>query len=454
MIDIKDDSRKIKKGDTFIALRGISSDGHSYVDTAIKNGATKVIVEEGEYEVTTLKVEDTREYLKKYLFEKYLPLISKMKLIGITGTNGKTTCAYLVQKLLNNIGSKTAYIGTIGYYIDEKKMSLSNTTPDLCLLYELLMDAYNNGCENVVMEISSEGLAMGRAEGLEFDYAAFTNLTPEHLNYHKTMENYALAKQLLFKRLRNDKVAIINADDKYSDYFLLDGNKNITYGKNKGDYQLVNYEVDGITHFEYEISKENKTVKSRTKLLGEYNLYNVMLVFALLNEMGYENFDKYLYELEAPKGRMQCIDYNGLKVIVDYAHTPDALVKALEVIRTIVKGKIYTVIGATGERDVANRPITGEIATTLSDYVIFTNDSPKGEDEMKILNDLRSNVKRKNHETIVERAEAIDHGLTLLGKDDCLVILGKGHEEFVEIKGVKLPFNDCDYVINKKKLCK
>ena len=214
MIDIQSDSRKIKPGDTFIALRGISSDGHSYIKKAIDLGATKIIAEEGEYDVPTTIVPDTREYLNEYLQEHYNDKLNEMNIIAVTGTNGKTTTAKLIHDSLNILGSKTAYIGTIGFYIDKKICNLANTTVDICDTYDLLMQAYDAGCNNVVMEISSHAASMGRVETLNFDYAIFTNLTQDHLDYHKTMGNYALAKQQVFKKLKDRGLAIVNNDDK------------------------------------------------------------------------------------------------------------------------------------------------------------------------------------------------------------------------------------------------
>ena len=232
MINIKADSRKVIPGDTFIALRGVSSDGHNYIEKAIANGATKIIAEEGSYAVETVVVPDTREYLVNYLKKNYNKYLEKMKIIGITGTNGKTTSAFLIYRALNILGMKCAYIGTLGFYIENKVNNLDNTTPDTLDLYNMMITAYEKECEYVVLEVSSQGLGYNRVEGFLFDYAIFTNLTQDHLDYHKTMENYALAKQQLFKKIKPTGKAIINYDDEYKNYYLLEGNNNITYGFN------------------------------------------------------------------------------------------------------------------------------------------------------------------------------------------------------------------------------
>ena len=241
MIKMKSDSREIKPGDTFIALRGIASDGHDYILKAIEKGATKIIAEEGSYSVETKLVPNTRTYLEQYLLETYGEILNELNIIGVTGTNGKTTICYLLYQALNLSGSKTAYIGTLGYFIEKKERSLFNTTPDILEIYNMIVTAYNRGCKNVIIEISSEGAAYRRVEGIKYDWAIFSNLTQDHLNYHKTMENYALAKQKIFKSLKPNHRAIINIDDQYVNYFLLKENNNFTYGYNNADYQIIDF---------------------------------------------------------------------------------------------------------------------------------------------------------------------------------------------------------------------
>ena len=220
-MNIKIDSRNVKEGDTFIAIRGLNNDGHKYVIDAINNGATTVIVEEGEYSVNTIVVKDTKEYLKEYLENNYYDVIKKLKLIGMTGTNGKTTTCYLIYQSLNKLNKKCAYIGTLGFYLIDEERNLSNTTPNLYDLYEMLLECVQKNYEYVVMEVSSQGLSMGRVDTLIFDYVIFSNLTQDHLDYHGTIDNYVLEKQKLFS-MTNESFAIINNDDKYKDYFILD----------------------------------------------------------------------------------------------------------------------------------------------------------------------------------------------------------------------------------------
>ena len=237
---IKSDSRKIKEGDTFIALKGVNNDGHEYILDAIKRGAKKIIAEYGHYEVETLIVDDTREYLNNFLYENYYSKIKKLKLIGVTGTNGKTTTCYLLYQTLNMLNIKCAYIGTLGFYNLEYKQELNNTTPDILDIYEMLLYCAKNDYRYVAMEVSSQGLAYNRLSHILFDYAVFTNLTEDHLDYHKTMDNYAKEKQKLFSKLKDNSITIINNDDSYKDYFKQDSS--VTYGFSSSDYVIDNYQ--------------------------------------------------------------------------------------------------------------------------------------------------------------------------------------------------------------------
>ena len=443
MINIESDSRKIKPGDIFIALRGISSDGHSYINQAISNGASKIIAEEGEYSVETIIVDDTRKYLNNYLSEHYNKYLDEMNLIAVTGTNGKTTTAKLIHDALNMVGSKTAYIGTIGFYIGEKICNLPNTTVDVCDTYDLLMQAYDAGCNNVVMEVSSHALSMGRVETLKFDYAIFTNLTQDHLDYHKTMGNYALAKQKVFKQLKNSGIAIINNDDKYKEYFILEENKNVTYGFDDADYIILDYNMNSErTTFTY--GHNNNNYEITTKLLGKYNAYNVLAVITLLSELGlkYEMIKDIIGKLDAPVGRMEIIKYKNNNIIIDYAHTPDAIEKIMLTLKDITLGKTYTVFGCTGDRDRIKRPIMTEIVASNSEYFIITNDDPHHEDPNIIVDDMIKDLEFTNYEIELDRKEAIIKGIKLLKENDVLFILGKGHEEFMIIGDDKVPFND------------
>ena len=439
MINIQADSRKIKKGDTFVALRGISSDGHDYIGKAIENGATKVVCEEDRgYPVETIVVKDSRKYLEEYLMENYNKYIEEMTIIGITGTNGKTTCAKMLHDALNLSGIKCAYLGTIGFYIGEKIRNLANTTVDIFDQYDLLMECYENGVKVVVMEASSQGLDMGRLNTINFDYALFTNLSEDHLDYHKTMENYAKAKQILFKK---SKVNIVNIDDQYKDYYLIDGKETYTYGKNDSDYQIKNINIsrEGTT-FSY--VKEGNEYNIESSLLGEYNVYNLMGVIILLDLLKIDNISEIVSKIKAPVGRMENISYKNNTIIIDYAHTTDAIDKLVNTIKPYITGKTYIVFGCTGSREREKRSVMTKLVSKLSDYFIITMDDLHDESFDQIVSDMTKGADFNNYEVIEDRRKAIEKGISLLNSEDYLFVLGKGHEEAIIIGKERIPFND------------
>lgn len=444
MINIQSDSRKIKKGDIFVALKCEVNDGHKYIDKAIENGASKIIAEYGNYNVDTLIVDDTRKYINSYLEENYNKYLDEMTIIGITGTNGKTTTAYLIYQALNKLGKKTAYIGTIGFYLDKKISDLPNTSVDICDTYNLLMEAYDKEYKTVVLEVSSHALANNRLCTLKFDYGIFTNLTQDHLDFHKTIENYALAKQKLFRMLKKNGKAIINIDDSHHETFMLKENNNITYGKN-GSYSFKNYE-DSIKGTTFDLVINDKNYNIKTKLIGKYNVYNLLATISVLNNMNIkiEEIVSLTQELNAPPGRMDTIDYKNNKIIIDYAHTPDAIFNILNAVES--GGKKYVIFGCTGERDRLKRPIMGRLVSEMSDYFIITNDDPHNEDEEEIVKDILEGNDFKNYEICLDRKEAIKKGINLLNENDILFILGKGHEEYIVGK-TKIRHNDKEEVL-------
>ena len=428
---LQSDSRKIKENDTFIALKGYNEDGHKYVEDAIKNGARKVIVEHGKYSVDTLIVDNTNEYLDKYLKMNNIDI----NIIGVTGTNGKTTTCYLIYQLLNMLGTKCAYIGTLGYIFSDIKIELDNTTPGKLELYNLLKLSKEYNCEYVVMEISSQALHQDRTNFIELDYAIFTNLTRDHLDYHKTIDNYINCKRKMFDLLKDSGVSLINNDDKYSDFFKIKNYK--TYGFSNSDYTINEY--DYINGNKYDIS-----------LLGRFNKYNVLSAISLMYEMGYKYSDlkEIVFKLKEPKGRMEVIEYGSNKIIIDYAHTPDAVENIINACKDIKARRIITIIGCGGNRDKGKRKIMGELSTSLSDYVIFTSDNPRYEDPNKILEDITKYLDKNNYEIETNREKAIKRGIQLLGNNDILMVLGKGHEDYQIIGDKKYPFDDKKIVLD------
>jgi len=437
---IKSDSRRIKKGDIFIALRGIKSDGHDYIDDAILNGASKVIVEHGSYSVETEVVPDTREYLKKYLVDNYSDVFSNMVIIGITGTNGKTTTSYLIYQALNRLGVRCSMIGTLGYFRETKIGDLYNTCPDICMIYELLLDSYNNGFKCVVMEASSQGLAEDRLFGVKFDYAIFTNLTHDHLDYHKTIENYVDSKRKLFFSLKDDGVGIINVDDPYHVYF--ESNYSFKYGFNDCDYKVVDYKDYEFTFVDSEIHN------IKHNLVGKYNVYNLLACIIVLIKMGfsYEKISSVIKSIDSPSGRMEVYNYLDNRIIVDYAHTPDAISNVLSSISDY--NKLYTVFGCTGNRDRTKRPIMTKLLLSKCDHVIITSDDLYDESFDSIVSDMLNGVSFNNYTICPDRGDAIIKGISLLKSGDILLVLGKGHESVIKIGSKRIPFNDGEFIKN------
>jgi len=448
-MNIKYDSNKINKGDIFIALK-TNNDGHKYVMDAINKGASKVVVEYGEYDVETIRVSDTKKYLVDYLYDNYYDEIKDLKLIGITGTNGKTTTSMLIHNMLNKLGIKCGYIGTNGFYIDKFIRELPNTTPEIIDIYELLIECKQNNCKYVCLETSSHGLVQDRLGKLEFDYGVFTNLTHEHLGYHKTMDNYARAKRILFEMLRDKKYAIINNDDSYKDYFKLDINNNLLYGFNDCEYQIINYNIN-VNGSNFIVRYDNIDYKFEIQLLGKHNIYNALVAIIILSKIGisFDEIRRVLMNIESPIGRMDAIDYKDNKIIVDYAHTPDGIEKVLKAVKEIMPNKVITVIGCGGGKgsDRAKRSEMGNLVLSLSDYVIFTNDNPRDEDPKQIVNDLLSKRISNNYGIELDRKKAIEMGIKMLDKNDILMILGKGHENVQIIGSKKIHFNDKEVVL-------
>ena len=447
-VALKTDSRAVKPGDTFIAIPNVARDGHDYIEQAIANGATKIIAEHGSYKVETIIVESTREYLKTYLYENYYPLIKDIKLIGLTGTNGKTTTCLMTYQILKMLKKNVAYMGTIGFYYGDVKKPMVNTTPDVDVLYNMLLEAKENGVEYFVMEVSSHALDKDRIHGLEFDEVAFTNLTQDHLDYHKTLENYANAKRILFTKTRNDKIAIINGDDEHYQHFVLESNNNIIIGQHDSDVKILEMSFSHLgTIFKFEYL--NHEYQARLNMVGRYNIYNYLIALLLVNKLGVKIEDILALndKLKAPAGRMELLKYGTNRIFVDYAHTPDAVINVLKSAEEFKNGRIITIIGCGGDRDATKRPIMGKAALEHSDYVIFTSDNPRSEDPQMILDDITNGLSGSNFEIEVDRQKAIIKGMQQLKHNDILMILGKGHEDYQITKTGKHHFSDQEEVM-------
>ncbi len=447
MINIKIDSRKVKQGDTFVALRGATVDGHNYINQAIENGATKVVIDH-DMDVSVEKeiVPDTDKWLTNYISETYQKEANEINLIAVTGTNGKTTTAYLTYQILNKLGSKTAYIGTIGFYLpDEDFIELPNTTPNILDLYDLILTAKSKGCKNVMMEVSSHALDMERVKGLKYKVAAFTNLTQDHLDYHKTMENYLAAKMLILKQLEGPM--IINADDPCAKEWINAYTNTKTYGFEGIDYKIESY-TDTEKGTLLKFKAFGKDYEIETNLRSRFNVYNYITTLSLINNLGYniEDILSVTPSIYPPKGRCEIIKVKDGEAVIDYAHTPDAVEKIIDAFTENKKGRVITIVGCGGDRDPKKRPIMGRIAAEKSDYVIFTSDNPRTEDPQKIMDDILAGVNTTNYEVELDRPKAIIKALDMIKKNDAVLILGKGHEDYQIIGHEKHHLDDSEEV--------
>lgn len=431
---LKKDSRKVVPGDTFVD----TTFNKEYVYDAVKNGAS-LIISKFKYDNNTIIVDDPKQYYNEYIYNKYYDKIKDLTLIGITGTNGKTTTSYIIYEILNKMNVKCAYIGTIGFYKNNQIKVLNNTTPDIEELYEYLYECSLENIKYVVMEVSSHALDQDRVYGLKYDACIFTNLTEDHLDYHKNMDEYKKTKMLLFDKLRNKRIAIINSDDcNYKD-FMFDNNYNVKVGK-FGDYKIKNIKLN-IDSLDLTFNFKKDYFK-HLNLVGKYNAYNYLEAVATLN---YLNFDlNKILEVDvfAPPGRMYLINYKNNKIFIDYAHTPDAMEKVLKSVNEFKKNKIITIFGCGGDRDKNKRSIMGNIASSYSDKVIITNDNPRNENENNIISDIVMGINKENYEIIKDRKKAIIEGISYLNDNDILLILGKGHENYQIINGKKKYFSD------------
>ena len=449
MFKYETNSRLIKPGQTFVAIKGYTVDGHDYIEDAIKNGATAVIAQkEVNCSVPVTVVENSAEYYQKLLVKEYKDEFKDLKLIGITGTNGKTTSAYLTYQMLLDLGKKAAYIGTIGFMCGDYFKELPNTSPEILTTYKLLEKAKEMECEYVVMEVSNFALDQKRIEGLEFVAGAFTNLTEDHLDYHKTMENYLKAKLLLTDYIKKDGVLLVNKDDEASKKFIERFKNTKTFGYGNADYDILSDDIYP-DHTDIIFKVNEKGYKVTTNLTSKFNVYNYFTMFSILHELGFEinELIEKTKDLKAPKGRCETYKVKDGFAVVDYAHTPDAVLKTVTAYKELAKARVITLVGCGGDRDPMKRPIMGEIASNYSDYVIFTNDNPRTEDPENIMKDILKGVKKDNYEVCLDRREAIKKALDMIKKDDIVLLLGKGHEDYQILGHTKVHLDDSEEIL-------
>jgi len=448
MIKYETDSRIVKPGQVFVAIPGYTVDGHDYIEMAIKNGASGLVVSKDvNYDLPTTKVDDTQNFLTETLVKEYSSEFSNMKFVGVTGTNGKTTTCYLIYQLLKSLNVKVAYLGTIGFYYEDDFIPLNNTTPDILTLYKLLLEVKEKGCTTVVMEVSSHALDLKRIAGLKFDIAEFTNITQDHLDYHKTMEEYLKAKLKITDYLKETGVMILNNDDEKSYKFKEKVSNCLSIGtKNAGvlinDYKIApDHTIINFNYFE-------KNYEVKTNLTSKFNVYNYLFALTTLVNLGFD-INKVITKTEAivaPKGRCETYKVNNGFAVIDYAHTPDAVEKVIAAYNELKNNKVITIIGCGGDRDPMKRPIMGKIATENSDYVIFTNDNPRTEDPENIMKDIIAGVDKNNYAIVYDRREAIKKAIMEMEENDIVLILGKGHEDYQIIGREKHHLDDSEEV--------
>ena len=444
---IEYDSRKIQRGNIFAALEGSVVDGHNYIEQAVKNGATCILISkevEMKFPVDYILVKDLRKHLGLIASNFYEWPQKKLKIIGITGTNGKTTSTYLLESILGS--ENTARIGTVEYKVGNEIIEAANTTPESLDIVKICKKAVEKQIPYLVMEVSSHALELGRVSMLEFDAVSFTNLTLDHLDYHKTMENYFLAKRKLFTMLKKgcEKNCVMNIDDPYGKRlyeesggcsYALDQKADIT-GK------ILEFHTDGQL---VEIAVKEDVQRLKLAILGRYNLYNVLGVLGTALQLGIKEnviLDR-IKNLKGAPGRFELINCKqDFIVVVDYAHTGDALENILKSINELKKGKIITVFGCGGDRDPSKRPIMGEIATRLSDTAILTSDNPRTEDPHNIIENVLAGMKTENYIVEEDREKAIVKAIELANTNDIVLIAGKGHETYQILGRHKIHFDD------------
>ena len=450
------DSRKVMPHSLFAAVRGTLTDGHQYVSKAVENGAVAIVCEEipKGLDITglcMLKVPSSSRALGEIADLFFDRPSQNVRLIGVTGTNGKTTVVALLHALFSQLGLKAGMLSTIENRIGQEIVPASHTTPDQVQIHRLLSEMVDAQCDYAFMEVSSHAAVQNRIAGLKFSGGIFTNISRDHLDYHKTMKAYINAKKKFFDELDSDAVALINIDDKNGEVMVQNSAARVVrYGlQNLADYhaRILEQNLDGM---QLRINGQD----IYTVITGRYNAYNLLTVLAVASELEPElpGLLEALSQLKAPEGRFDRIrsDHRPIYGIIDYAHTPDALEKLLANIRTMMqKGRIITVVGCGGDRDKGKRPMMGQIATELSDWTILTSDNPRSEDPMEIIEEMKQGISSQGSKYLIQvsRREAIETAARMAEDHDVIVIAGKGHEKYQEILGKRNEFDDKSVLI-------
>ena len=455
------DSRKVQLGSLFIAIKGVQSDGHEFVEKAIASGAVAVLCEKLPEiindKITYITVKDSAKALGIIASNYYGNPSSKLKLVGVTGTNGKTTVVTLLYKLFSSLGHRCGMLSTVVNKIVDKDFASSHTTPDPIQINELLIKMIEADCTYCFMEVSSHAVVQGRIEGLHFVGGLFTNITHDHLDYHRTFESYIRAKKGFFDGLPSDAFALVNIDDKRGMVMLQNTKaRKLTYGlKKTSDFKakIITNSIEGL---ELEIGDRSVWFK----LIGDFNAYNLLTVYGAARLLG-EDPELILLKLSAltsAPGRFELVlPGSKFTAIVDYAHTPDALKNVLETIEHFRTGQeqVIAVVGCGGDRDKTKRPLMAAVACKYSTKIIFTSDNPRSEDPLQIIKEMQTGVgptDAKKTLVMVDREEAIKTACMLAKEKDIIIVAGKGHENYQEIKGVKHPFDDKEVLTRMLKM--
>jgi len=449
------DSREVKQNSLFVAQKGLLFNGHQFISKAIELGATVIVCEELPenliQNITYVQVEDSNSALAIIASNFYDNPSSKLKLVGVTGTNGKTTIATLLHNLFQKAGYKASLLSTVKILVDTIQYNATHTTPNSVLINKYLNEMVELGVDYCFMEVSSHGIQQKRTEGLQFVGGVFTNLTHDHLDYHKTFAAYRDVKKSFFDSLPKSAFALVNIDDKNGAVMLQNtiANKQSYALKTMADFKvrILENQFSGLL-----LTINNKEVW--TKLIGSFNAYNLAAVYGVANLLGLDSTETltHISELESVSGRFQhFISKGGVTAIIDYAHTPDALKNVLETINNIRTGneQVITVVGCGGDRDKAKRPVMGRLASQLSTQVIFTSDNPRSENPQTIIEEIEVGVEPQNFKktvSVLDREQAIKTATKFAKKGDIILIAGKGHETYQEVKGIRSHFDDFEKI--------
>lgn len=446
------DSRRVEAGYVFVCVEGLTSDGHQYINSAIEKGAAAIVITKDPPQmtssVTTIRIKDSRAALPVLASQFYDHPSRQLRVIGITGTNGKTTSTYLIRSIFEAAGENTGLIGTIAYWIGDQQFNAPFTTPESMEIQRLFTEMNAEHVTTAIMEVSSHALAFHRSDYIDFDTAIFTNLTRDHLDFHPTFEDYRDAKLKLFQMLNdtNRQRGIVNLDDSNADYFI----KNttvpvITFGiESNADVRIKELNLT-LFHTDLTIETPQGSFSVRSSLRGRSNVYNVLTAVAvgIVHQIPLEIIATGIANIKNVSGRFETVDCGqSFGVIVDYAHTPDALERLLKTVREIGVNRLITVFGCGGDRDRGKRPQMGQIASELSDLAIVTSDNPRTEDPQAIINDILIGITSSNYEVIPRRRDAIEQAIRLAQNGDAVVIAGKGHEDYQIIGKTKIHFDD------------